>query len=58
VEGRLHRLVDPSDIVLAKRVRRAAPPMRDPDVLVDLILGAAETPRAGISARWNRMWGR
>ena len=57
-QGRLHRLVDPSDIVLAKRVRRAAPPMRDPDVLVDLILGAAETPRAGISARWNRMRGR
>jgi hypothetical protein len=54
-QGRLHRLVDPSDIVLAKRERVDAPPMRDPDLLVDLILGAAETPRAGRFRRSNRM---
>ncbi len=57
-QGRLHRLVDPSDIVLAKREHRAAPPMRDPDVLVDLILGAAEPRRSGWLRRSNRMRGR
>lgn len=40
-EGRLRRLEAPGDVVLERRPRAAAPPLRDPEVLVDLILGAA-----------------
>jgi uncharacterized protein len=40
-EGRLHRLERPDDVALVPRERTAAPPMRDPETLVDLILGAA-----------------
>jgi hypothetical protein len=54
-EGRLHRLEDPADLALVPRERSAAPPMRDPDILVDLILGAAETRRAGRRRRSNTM---
>lgn len=42
-EGRLRRLQDPADLVLERRQRGKVPPMRDPDVLVDLILGARVT---------------
>lgn len=42
-EGRLRRLETPGDVVLARRARDAAPPLRDPEILVDLILGAART---------------
>jgi predicted glycosyltransferase len=54
-EGRLHRLEDPADLALVRRERSATPPMRDPDLLVDLILGAAETGRAGRRRRSNTM---
>ncbi len=40
-EGRLRRLEDPSDLVVERRPRGDIPPLRDPDVLLDLILGAA-----------------
>jgi predicted glycosyltransferase len=39
-EGRLRRLESPEDVVLERRSRDAPPPLRDPEVLVDLILGA------------------
>ena len=42
-EGRLRRLESPDDIVLERRIRDASPPLRDPEVLVDLILGAARS---------------
>ena len=37
-EGRLRRLTRPDDLVLERRTRGAAPPLRDPERLVDLIL--------------------
>lgn len=46
-EGRMRRLTDPDDLVLERRERMAPPPMRDPDLLVDLILGARNTRRSG-----------
>ncbi len=54
-QGRLHRLEDPAEIALVRRERLAPPPMRDPDLLVDLILGVAETRRAGRRWRSNTM---
>ncbi|WP_425517121.1 DUF354 domain-containing protein [Miltoncostaea marina] len=39
-EGRLRRLEHAGDVVLERRPRAAAPPLRDPEVLIDLILGA------------------
>jgi len=42
-EGRLRRLEDPADVVLERRRRDAPPPLRDPEVLLDLILGAARS---------------
>lgn len=44
-DGRLRRLEEPSAVDLVKRTAPAdgaRPPLRDPEVLVDLILGAAE----------------
>jgi uncharacterized protein len=38
--GRLRRLESPEDVVLEPRARGAAPPLRDPEILVELILGA------------------
>lgn len=49
-EGRLHRLEDARDLAFVRRERTAAPPMRDPDLLLELILGArdnATRSRAG-----------
>ena len=49
-EGRLHRLEDAHDLAFVRRERTAAPPMRDPDLLLELILGArdnATRSRAG-----------
>lgn len=40
-EGRLRRLESPGDVVLERRERDAPPPLRDPEVLLDLIVGAA-----------------
>ena len=40
-EGRLRRLTSPDDLVLERRVRGEAPPLRDPELLIDLILDAA-----------------
>jgi predicted glycosyltransferase len=40
-EGRLRRLERPSDVVLERRPGGAAPPLRDPETLVELILDAA-----------------
>jgi predicted glycosyltransferase len=57
-EGRLHRLEDPADIALVRREREEAPPFRDPEILVDLILGASATRRAGVYRRSNSMGGR
>jgi predicted glycosyltransferase len=42
-EGRLHRLEDADDLAFVRRERTAAPPMRDPDLLLELILGARDT---------------
>jgi uncharacterized protein len=42
-QGRLRRLEDPADVVLERRARGEAPPLRDPEILIDLILGAART---------------
>ena len=42
-EGRLRRLERPGDVLLERRPRDAAPPLRDPEVLLDLILGAARS---------------
>ena len=40
-EGRLRRLTSPDDLVLERRTRGEAPPLRDPELLIDLILDAA-----------------
>jgi hypothetical protein len=40
-EGRLARLERPEDVALRRRDRGPAPPLRDPELLVDLILDAA-----------------
>ncbi|CAN0466324.1 unnamed protein product, partial [Phaeothamnion confervicola] len=40
-EGRLRRLESPEDVALVRRERGASPPLRDPEILIDLILGAA-----------------
>jgi hypothetical protein len=42
-EGRLRRLERPADVDLSKRPPGSVPAMRDPDLLIDLILGS-ETP--------------
>ena len=42
-QGRLRRLEDPADVVLERRPRAQAPPLRDPEILIELILGAART---------------
>ncbi len=42
-EGRLHRLDDPAGVVLEKRDRTVKPPLRDPEFLIDAILGALHT---------------
>jgi len=46
-EGRLRRLREPGDLRIAPREREDRPPLRDPEHLVDLILGA----RAGTLGR-------
>jgi uncharacterized protein len=46
-EGRLVRLRRPEDVALRARERGPAPPLRDPEVLVDLILGAARASVPG-----------
>jgi hypothetical protein len=43
-DGRLRRLDRAEDVVLEKRPRGAAPPLRDPQFLIDLILAAARRP--------------
>ena len=40
-EGRLRRLERPDDLALRRRERGPAPPLRDPEVLLDLILDPA-----------------
>ena len=40
-EGRLRRLERPEDVVLERRARAAAPPLRNPETLIDLILAPA-----------------
>jgi uncharacterized protein len=40
-DGRLRRLARADDVALEKRVRGSSPPLRDPDLMVDLILAAA-----------------
>jgi predicted glycosyltransferase len=47
-EGRLRRLERPEDVELVPRARGARPPLRDPEILVDLILGttAGRLPRS------------
>lgn len=40
-EGRLRRLERPEDVALERRPRGQAPPLRDPEILVDLILEAS-----------------
>ena len=40
-EGRLRRLEKPEDVVLEKRNSSVAPPLRDPAVLIDLVLAVA-----------------
>lgn len=47
-EGRLRRLESPDDVVLERRTRDAPPPLRDPEVLLDLILGAARSRLPGL----------
>ena len=46
-ERRLNRLERPEDVALRRRDRGPAPPLRDPEALVDLILDA---PRARVPA--------
>jgi predicted glycosyltransferase len=47
-EGRLRRLQRPQDVPLGRRDRGQAPPLRDPEVLLDLILqaGRARVPHS------------
>lgn len=47
-EGRLRRLERPEDVEPVPRERGARPPLRDPEILVDLILGttAGRLPRS------------
>ena len=40
-EGRLRRLENPEDVRLEKRDIRVSPPLRDPAVLLDLVLAVA-----------------
>ena len=40
-EGRLRRLERPEDVDLVRRERGARPPLRDPEIMVDLVLAAA-----------------
>lgn len=42
-EGRLRRLERPEDVLLERRARDARPPLRDPAVLLALILGASRS---------------
>lgn len=42
-DGRLRRLEASGDVVLERRMRGTAPPLRDPETLIDLILGAARS---------------
>ncbi len=56
-DGRMVRLENAADLVLQHRDRGATPPMRDPAVLLELILGARSTalpPRAGDVATMDR----
>jgi predicted glycosyltransferase len=46
-EGRLSRLERPEDVEIRPRERGPAPPLRDPESLVDLILGAARASVPG-----------
>ena len=39
----MHRLEDADDLALVRRARADAPPMRDPNILLELITGAATT---------------
>ena len=50
-QGRLRRLERASDVDLVPRPRGQAPPLRDPELLLDLILGAARTGDNGGIAR-------
>lgn len=43
-DGRLRRLTSPDDLVLERRARAEAPSLRDPELLIDLILDAARPP--------------
>lgn len=45
--GRLRRLEAPGDVALDKRADGARPQLRDPDLLIDLILGAADGAATG-----------
>ena len=49
-DGRLRRLTRPEDVILQKTDEAARPPRRDPETLIDLILGAAR-PAARVPAR-------
>lgn len=40
-DGRLQRIERPDQVAVVKRDRTAAPPLRDPDILIDAILAAA-----------------
>jgi hypothetical protein len=42
-EGRLRRLERPGDVDLVPRPEGAAPPLRDPEILLELILDAARS---------------
>jgi predicted glycosyltransferase len=46
-EGRLVRIGRPEDVAIRPRARGPAPPLRDPESLVDLILGAARASVPG-----------
>lgn len=40
-DGRLHRIEQSADVVIARRDRSVAPPLRDPEILIDAIVAAA-----------------
>jgi predicted glycosyltransferase len=42
-DGRMHRLEDAAALALVRRERGISPPMRDPNILLELIMGAATT---------------